>query len=66
MSKGNEKGIIWPDVVAPFLFGIINLSPKDEIVSSNAEKIYNYISKKYETIYEIESEKKTKNPEQIP
>ena len=51
-TSHDEKGIIWPDVVAPFLFGIINLSPKDEIVSSNAEKIYNYISDKYETIYD--------------
>jgi prolyl-tRNA synthetase len=51
-TSHDEKGIIWPDVVAPFLFGIINLSPKDEIVSSNAEKIYNYISNKYETIYD--------------
>ena len=51
-TSHDEKGIIWPDVVAPFLFGIINLSPKDDIVSSNAEKIYNYISDKYETIYD--------------
>ncbi len=51
-TSHDEKGIIWPDIVAPFLFGIINLSPKDEVVSSNAEKIYKYIANKYETIYD--------------
>jgi prolyl-tRNA synthetase len=36
----DEAGIIWPEAVAPFRIGLINLRPDDAAVSALAEELY--------------------------
>lgn len=40
-SSHDEKGIIWPEEVAPFSISILNLSPKDDKVNQLSENLYN-------------------------
>jgi len=39
-ANHDDKGIIWPDNIAPFKVGIINLKIEDELCSSMCEEIY--------------------------
>ena len=39
-ASHDEKGIIWPEAVAPFHVGIVNLAPDKEEVSALANKVY--------------------------
>ncbi len=44
-SSHDEKGIIWPKQVAPFLFNLINLKVGDEKCDTICDEIYNYFLK---------------------
>lgn len=39
-ASHDEAGIIWPDAVAPFQVGLINLRPGDETCDKMAEELY--------------------------
>jgi prolyl-tRNA synthetase len=39
-ASHDDKGIIWPDAVAPFGVGIVNLRPGDEAVDAACAKAY--------------------------
>ena len=39
-SSHDENGIIWPESIAPFDVGLINLKPKDAEISKAVDKIY--------------------------
>ena len=43
-ASHDEKGIVWPDAVAPFDVGLISLRPKDEAVSTACEEAYAALS----------------------
>ena len=51
-SSHDENGIIWPEVVAPFKIGLVNLKPKDEKVTKVANELYLLLNKKYEVLYD--------------
>lgn len=36
----DENGIVWPEALAPFMVGIINMRTKDEVTVAAAEKLY--------------------------
>lgn len=40
----DDKGIIWPESVAPYKYHLINLNPEDEGVTTKAEEVYKYLS----------------------
>ena len=44
-ASHDDDGIIWPDSVAPFAVGLINLKPVDEATSAAAEGIYERLTK---------------------
>ena len=44
-SSHDEKGIIWPSEVAPFLFNLVNLKVGDKNCDAICSKIYNYFLK---------------------
>ncbi len=49
----DEKGIIWPDSVAPFKIILINLRPSDTECNNACEKIYSELqSQKIEVLYD--------------
>ncbi|MEO1101367.1 MAG: proline--tRNA ligase [Pseudomonadota bacterium] len=39
-ASHDDKGIVWPDAVAPFNVGLISLRPKDEAVAAACEEAY--------------------------
>ena len=43
-ASHDDKGIIWPDSVAPFDLGIINMKPNDETCSEVADRLYAELS----------------------
>jgi len=43
-ASHDENGIIWPEAVAPFNVGLINLSTKDEACTAACDKIYTDLS----------------------
>ena len=43
-ASHDEDGIIWPDAVAPFTVGIINLKSGDEACDAASEDLYNKLS----------------------
>lgn len=45
-KHNDDKGIIWPDVVAPFQVHLIALGGKDEAVATAAENLYNDLQAK--------------------
>lgn len=55
----DDKGIIWPEKVAPFKIHLIEISRKENLdVKSMAEKIYNdFIKKGVEVLYDDRSDK---------
>ena len=44
-ASHDENGIIWPEAVAPFTVGLVNLKSKDAEAISNCENIYNTLNK---------------------
>ena len=43
-ASHDDKGIVWPDSVAPFDLGIINMKPSDETCSQVADRLYDALS----------------------
>lgn len=39
-ASHDDNGIIWPDAIAPFKVGIINMKPGDEACDKESERIY--------------------------
>ena len=53
----DEKGICWPECVAPFLFGIVNLRQNNEECSDLSDMIYNHLlSKGVSVLYDDREE----------
>lgn len=44
-ANHDERGIMWPEVVAPFLVGLINLKVKDSAVTLLCEDLYAQLTK---------------------
>lgn len=40
-TMSDEKGIIWPAEVSPFNIHLISLDPKDEVIRSTCDELYN-------------------------
>ncbi len=51
-ANSDDKGIIWPKSVAPFILGIINLRQDNQECVSLCEKIYSQSIKKYSVLYD--------------
>jgi prolyl-tRNA synthetase len=51
-ASHDEHGIIWPESVAPFTVTILNLYTKNDKCRRVAEKIYDALSSKQETLYD--------------
>ena len=52
-SSHDDNGIIWPDAVAPFAIGLINLKTKDPEAVSMCEQLYQTLNKAgIETLYD--------------
>ena len=41
----DEAGIVWPDALAPFAVGIVNMKTKDEACSQACERLYERLTK---------------------
>ena len=49
----DEKGIVWPEAVAPFRYHIVSLAPDDAEVNKLADDLYeSFINKGIETLYD--------------
>lgn len=46
-ANHDEKGIIWPQQIAPFKLAIINVKPKDESISKVCDDLYRQASELY-------------------
>ena len=44
-ASHDDNGIIWPEAVAPFDVGLINMKPGDQACSQASERIYNALTK---------------------
>ena len=44
-ASHDDEGIIWPDAVAPFHIGLINLRPGDDATDAACEDIYAKLNK---------------------
>lgn len=44
-TLSDEKGIVWPEAVAPFRFHLLNLLPNDEAATKFAEELYGDLQK---------------------
>ena len=52
-AYADEKGIVWPEAIAPFQFHLLNLSADDEEVNSAALSLYNELTAKgVEVLYD--------------
>jgi prolyl-tRNA synthetase len=51
-ANHDEKGVIWPDKVAPFFIGIINLKPGDSKCDLVAEDLYQIFSSHTDVLYD--------------
>ena len=52
-SSHDERGIIWPEAVAPFSVGLINLKTKDQDACSICDDIYNnFLQRGIEVLYD--------------
>jgi prolyl-tRNA synthetase len=57
-SSHDENGIIWPESVAPFMVGIINLRQGDEKTDAACESLYNTLNDAgVETLYDDRDER---------
>ncbi|MGD0328132.1 MAG: aminoacyl--tRNA ligase-related protein [Minisyncoccia bacterium] len=49
----NEKGLVWPESVAPFAFHLVSLGKSDDEISGTADKLYDELTKKgIEVLYD--------------
>ena len=49
----DEKGIVWPESVAPFRYHLVSLQPDDEAVKKLGEELYDALTKKgFEVLYD--------------
>ena len=54
----DEKGIVWPQSIAPYDFCILTMNQQDETVTLAAEKLYSDLSAKgYEVLYDDRDER---------
>lgn len=53
-ANHDEKGIIWHKSISPFDCILINLNPKDQIITSRSDQLFTELSKKYEVLYDDE------------
>ncbi|MBQ7674006.1 MAG: proline--tRNA ligase [Alphaproteobacteria bacterium] len=51
-ASHDERGIIWPEPIAPFDATILNLHTKNEKCSETAQKIYDALSSRKEILYD--------------
>ncbi|HEX8469092.1 MAG TPA: proline--tRNA ligase [Allosphingosinicella sp.] len=57
-ASHDEKGIVWPDSVAPFQVGLINMRADDGNVTSAADEIYGRLQESgVETLYDDRDER---------
>jgi prolyl-tRNA synthetase len=57
-ASHDEKGIVWPDSVAPFQVGLINMRADDGNVTSAADEIYGRLTEAgVETLYDDRDER---------
>ncbi|HSX39842.1 MAG TPA: aminoacyl--tRNA ligase-related protein [Candidatus Saccharimonadales bacterium] len=40
----DEKGIVWPEALAPFKFHLVGLDLQDEAIKTQAENVYNHLT----------------------
>lgn len=56
-TLSDERGIVWPEAIAPFAYHLVSLAPDDEKVSEVAEKLYADLTKKgAEVLYDDRTE----------
>jgi prolyl-tRNA synthetase len=49
----DEKGIVWPEAIAPFRYHLVSLQPDDEAVKKAGEELYDALTKKgIEVLYD--------------
>ncbi|WP_316568520.1 proline--tRNA ligase [Neobacillus sp. YIM B06451] len=53
----DEKGLIWPEAVAPYQVHLIAVKTKDEAQSSLSEALYESLGKKFEVLYDDRQER---------
>ncbi len=51
----DEKGLSWPEEVAPFRYHLVNVLPEDETATAFADELYSALSKKTAVIYDDRS-----------
>ncbi len=51
-ASHDENGIIWPDAIAPFDLGIINMKPGDSECDRVAEQLYQQLGKSRDVLYD--------------
>jgi prolyl-tRNA synthetase len=57
-ASHDDKGIVWPDPIAPFKVGLINMRSDDGNVTSAADEIYGRLSDSgFETLYDDRDER---------
>ena len=49
-TLSDEKGIVWPEAVAPFRYHLLNLLPNDEATTAFADTLYGDLEKKGTTV----------------
>jgi prolyl-tRNA synthetase len=54
-ASHDNSGIIWPESVAPFKVGIINLDPEDQKCTDICNNLYNKLQDDFEVIYDDRS-----------
>lgn len=56
-TLSDEKGIVWPESIAPFAYHLVSLAPDDEAVAAVAEKLYaDLLEKGVEVLYDDRTE----------
>ena len=56
-ASHDERGIIWPEPVAPFTVGLINLRPSDAVCAKACDEIYTRLrSQRVEVLYDDREE----------
>lgn len=53
----DEKGLIWPQAVAPYKVHLIAINMKDEAQASLSEQLYESIGRQYETLFDDRQER---------
>ncbi len=57
-ASHDDAGIIWPEEVAPFKTGIININPRDELCNAKCMEIYNKLTEQgIDVLYDDRNER---------